>query len=498
MTRATAERGPNVDILIRGARVHDGERFLPPGTVVGIKGGTVVRADAASAASLTAREAIDADSLILSPAFIDIHNHGDLRAMTRDGVNLLSQGAAAAIVGNCGFSPWGPCGNNPVFLEDRPPAYLARAEGRLASASDYFVALESAGLPVNIASLAGLHALLPEEGMADRLDEALDAGCIGLSVGLNYEHQDRIKEPHIVELGRRLARRGRCRAGICWHLRSQGAMILDAVREVIRVHEQAGTPCHINHLKKVGGDPDDLRRALDLIAPYPGITVDMYPYVEGWSVLSQPISVGRRLLGEGASARDAALAVCEGCWHAVVPVSGVEPQMIGRSIADISRTLARPEIEVYLELVERYPDATACYMDQSDSSNLRTLFAFERSLVGSDGHIYSVGEPGHHPRSFGAFSRFFASCRDQGWMTIEQAIRKLTSEPADRFGLAGRGRIRDGAPADLCLFHPGGFSDRAAFSEPNRLSTGVRSVFLNGVLAYDGRRVTARAGSVLR
>lgn len=485
------EDGLLADVLIRGARVHDGERFLPSGTVVGIKNGLTVIANGALAGSLRAREVIDAGGLVLSPAFIDIHNHGDLRVMTRDGINLLSQGVGTVLVGNCGFSPWGACGSSPVFLEER-------TSGGYRTAQDYFRALESSDLSVNIASLAGLHALLPEDGMPDRLEEALDAGCIGLSVGLNYECQNRVTESQIIELANRLVRRSGCWAGICWHMRSQGSKILEAVREVVRAHEQTGAPCHINHLKKVGGDPEDLARALDLIAPYPGITVDMYPYVEGWSVLSQPISVGRSLLGESASDRDAARAVCDGSWHAVVPVSGVEPEITGKSIAQISRMLGRPEIDVYLDLVKQYPDATACYMDQSDLSNLRTVFGFQRSLVGSDGHVYDTGEPGHHPRSFGAFSRFYACCRDEGWMDAERAIRKLTAEPADRFRLAGRGRIRDGMHSDLCLFDPEVFSDRAVFSNPGLLSVGVRCVFVNGRLAYDGNAVTAAAGAVVR
>jgi N-acyl-D-aspartate/D-glutamate deacylase len=117
--------------------------------------------------------------------------------------------------------------------------------------------------------------------------------------------------------------------------------------------------------------------------------------------------------------------------------------------------------------------------------------------VGSDGHIYDTGQRGHHPRAFGAFARFLARCRDDGWLTLEQGIRKLTSQAACRFRFPDSGRIADGVPADLCLFDPGRVKDRASFREPSRAAEGVAMTFLGGRPTFRDGRVVGRHGRLL-
>ncbi len=484
----------SVDTLIRAARVHDGERFLPKDTDVGILGGRLVLFRPGERAE--AGEVIEASGLTLAPAFIDIHNHGDLRLLSRDGANLLSQGVGTVIIGNCGFSPWGPCARHALFLNDDAPF-------RFSTAKEYFETLGRTPLPVNAASLAGLAALLPEEGMCEQLRAAMEAGCIGLSVGLNYEGQNEIDTAGLISLASVLTSYPNRWGGICWHMRDQGEHLAEAVAEVVRVHEATGAPCHISHLKRTGVEhPEDIDAALAAIEPYPGITADMYPYVEGFSTLRSLVTIGQEALGSAATPANLATAGCKKCcpnlWADVVLAGGVPETTVGKSIEQVAATFGEDGLSAFMRLYAEYPDATVCFMNQSHPSNFEAVLKHEKGLLGSDGYVYDTGERGHHPRSFGAFSRFFACCRDHQWMSHEQAIRKMTSFPAKRFRLEGRGRILPDYYADLCLFRADRFGDTATFGHPGALSEGMERVFVNGKVAYANGHAVSKSGGLLR
>ena len=483
-----------LDVLFRGARVHDGDRFLPEGTVVGVAGREVVVCEPGREA--LAAEVVRADGLVLAPAFIDVHNHGDLNVLTRDGVNLLSQGAGTVIVGHCGFSPWGPVASHALFLEDGTPPF--------ASARDYWDALAGQPLPVNVASMAGLGALLPLDGGApERLEDALEAGCLGLSVGLAYEGQNRVGEDALIRLGRVLARCADRWGGICWHLRDYGAGLLEAVREAIRVHEATGVPCHVCHLKRTSTEhPDDVDAALALMAPYPEVAADMYPYVEGFSTLALLATAAQKDLGPDASLGELAEASCRqfgpDAWADVMLVGGVADELRGTTLQDVADSLGGTGREAFLHVNERFPGALVCFMRGAHPSIPRTVLSDPHALLGSDGHVYGAGDDGHHPRAFGAFARFIRLCREEGWMDLEAALHKLTGRAADRFGLTRRGRLRDGCFADLCLFDPEAVEDTATFRRSNALARGVEMVVLNGTKVFEAGRVLARGGTALR
>ena len=185
-------------------------------------------------------------------------------------------------------------------------------------------------------------------------------------------------------------------------------------------------------------------------------------------------------------------------WADIVLVSGTEEQFLGRSVQEIGTSLDRTGLDAFLHLHRRFPDALVCYMNQSHPSNPKKVLTHERMLLGSDGHIYSVGERGHHPRAFGAFARFIANRRERKWMSLEAGPRKLTSQAAERFRLPRRGRILPGYHADLCLFRPDSFADNATFQEPNLSAGGMELVFLNGRKAFQGGEVLQKCGALLR
>jgi N-acyl-D-amino-acid deacylase len=469
------------DIVYRNARVHDGMRFLPFGAEVGIDGNFL--RISLSHGTLPGNKVIDASGLILSPPFMDTHNHGDLRLLTRNGINLLAQGCGTVLIGQCGFSPWGECGNHPIFLEDSDiPAFK--------NAKEFFGALASTRPTLEIRSFVGLHALMPLEGAEDRLREAMDAGCIGLSVGLNYTGQLHTSTSDIVRLAKVLREYGNSRwAGIAWHMRDGGNGFEASVREIIEVYQRSDVPCHINHFKRYGlADPNAVPRVLSTLEKYPAITAEMYPYDISWTTLEYLVSEGASRVGDGASLECKAAAGCGVCcpaggWSDVVPVSGMPAEWHGHSVADIAKELAFPPERVCADIMRRAPSATACYQHACLPSDYEHVLRWRRGFVGGDGHAYSKGEGGHHPRSFGAVAKSFRLLVDRGWLTEEEAIAKLTGEPRRVFKIDG-GRIADGHAANLCLWNPSVFRDQATLASPNALALGISAVFYEGCPVY--------------
>ena len=471
----------NCDIVFKNARIHDGEKFLPVGTAIGIAKGRIRLSTIPG--SLTAGETVDVVGLALSPPFVDTHSHGDLRAFTRNGANLLAQGCGTVLIGQCGFSPWGECGNHPVFLEDNPA-------GTFKNAGEYFAALAARSPSLELLSFAGLHALMPLDGAEDRLREAMDAGCIGLSVGLNYTGQLHTSTMDIIRLAKVLKEYdGRRWAGIAWHMRNPGAEFDASVKEIVEVHERTGVPCHVNHFKRNGlKNPTDVAAALELFEKYPAITAEMYPYDVSWTMLEYLISQGASRVSETAPLERKAAVGCEVCcpvegWHDVVPVSGVPLEWRGRSVAAIAEERRMAPEKVCAEIFRQDPATTACYRHTCLPSDYESVLRWKRGLVGGDGHLYDEGEPGHHPRSFGALAKSFRLLVDNLFLSEEKAIAKLTSEPRHTFRLDG-GRVLDGAAADLCLWDPAAYKDHATLDRSNALASGVKRMWRHGRIVY--------------
>lgn len=466
------------DTVFKNAHVHDGERFLPTGTEIGVEGGRLRIAPGPGL--LTAKETTDAKGLVLSPTLIDTHSHGDLRAFSRSGVNLLAQGCGTVIVGQCGFSPWGECGNHPVFLEEKPA-------GTFKGAAEYFAALSASRNSLEIFSFAGLHALMPLDGGADdRLRKAMDAGCVGLSVGLNYSGQLHTTTDDIIRLAKVLKEyEGRRWAGIAWHMRNPGDKFDESVNEIIKVHERTGVPCHVNHFKRNGlKNPGAVDAALALFDKYPAVTAEMYPYDVSWTMLEYLISQGAALVGKNAPLELKASAGCGTCcpvegWHDVVPVSGVPPEWRGKSVAELAEKQEMAPEKLCADIFSRAPSTTACYRHTCLPSDYESVIRWKRGYVGGDGHLYDAGEPGHHPRSFGALAGSFRLLVDNKWLTEEAAIAKLTGEPRRALRIPG-GRIVEGAPADLCLWDTGAYKANATLDSSNKLASGVKAVYRKG------------------
>lgn len=504
---ASAE--PRYDVLIRGGRVVDGSGNPWYVADVGVRAGRVAAVGKLTAA--TAARVIEAAGLVVAPGFIDVHTHAEeglRRTPTAD--NFVRDGVTTIVTGNCGHS------------EMDLPAFFSE--------------LEDKGLALNVASLVGHNGIrrevmgaeqrepTPEEqaAMEALVESAMRAGAVGLSTGLIYIPGTYAKTGEVVALARVAARHGGLYAS---HIRSEGTEVVAAVEEAIEVGRQASVPVEISHFKvankKLWGRS---ARTLGLVAAARreglDVTVDQYPYtasstelgvlLPSWALADGEEAVAARLADAKARRRIAremkkALRERNGrkrLDYAVVASCRSDPSLEGKSIAEINRQRGRKrklenEIETVLELMEQ-GGARMIYHSMSPTDVERILRS-PHSMVASDGGVveFEVGLP--HPRSYGTNARVLGHyVRERGLLSVEEAVRKMTSLPAQRFGFADRGLVRPGLWADLVLFDPDAVSDQATFDAPHAYSAGLPFVLVNGELVVDeGEHTGARSGRVL-
>jgi N-acyl-D-amino-acid deacylase len=460
---------PAFDLIIRNGLVLDGSGAPPRRADVGVRGDRIAAVGRLDQAGSGAE--LDAAGLALAPGFIDVHSHDDQAVFQwATSEAKLSQGVTSVVVGNCGISL------APLCLRGDPPPPLnllgERARFRFDRFSHYVEALQAAALPLNVAALVGhgtlrvknlddyARAATPQElqAMARDVQAAMDAGAVGLSCGLSYPTNRGADTAEVVALARAAAGRG---GRLCMHIRDEYDGVASAVREALQCAARSGAYLVLSH-PKVAGKTNQGRSA-ELMEIYlregAGLpfAIDTYPYTAGSSVLD-PVSVAhsRRVL---------------------VAWSLPHPELNGRDLDRISADWGCAQAEA----IRRLQPAGAVYfhMDEADVSR---FLAWDRCMVGSDG-LPNDQHP--HPRLWGAFARVLGEyARDRAMFPIQEAVRKMTSLPAEVFGLTGRGLVREGGYADLVLFDPAKVRDCATYEEPRLRAEGISRVFVNGHQAW--------------
>jgi N-acyl-D-amino-acid deacylase len=457
--------------------------MLRGGEVIDGSGGTRFRADVAleddriAAVGVIGKIAgareIDVSDRIVAPGFIDVHTHDD-RALfaTPDMAAKASQGVTTVVTGNCGVSL------APLVRDDEPPPPLdligAAADYCYARFADYLASLDRSPAALNAACLVG-HSTLrvgamaaldrPAETaelarMAERLQEALDAGAIGLSSGLAYAPAASAPPAEIEALAAFLRPAG---AVYTTHMRDEGSAVLDSLDESFAAGRAAGVPVVISHHKTVGVENFG-RTALTLpriaaALARQEVGLDAYPYVASSTVLST------------AQARRAT--------KVMVTWSKSAPEMAGRELSAIAREWDIGEREA----IDRLQPAGAIYWTM-DEADVQRVLRFEHTMIGSDGLPHDTHP---HPRLWGTFPRVLGHySRELGLFGLEEAVRRMTGLPARRFGLSGRGVIAAGAYADIAVFDPATVLDRATFEAPTRPAAGIEHVFVNGRPVWSG------------
>jgi N-acyl-D-amino-acid deacylase len=471
--------------LIRGATVVDGTGA--PGRVgdLLLANGRIAAVGVVDEKTLPREvEEIDASGLVAAPGFVDVHTHDDAAALDDpDMLPKLSQGVTTVIVGNCGISL------APV-VTGQPPAplsLLGNRQFRHASLAQYARAVDAASPAVNVAALMGHTALrvkhvkdlqraaTAEERavMAADLQEAMQAGALGLSSGVFYREAFAADFDELVALAKVSAAGG----GIyVTHIRDEMADILPAMMEAAGTAKRAGLPLVLSHHKCAGpanwGRTRETLPLVDELAQAQPIALDVYPYTAGSTVLRDDL--------------------VDGVIDVLITGSEPHPEMAGRWIADIARQWGVTQQEA----ARRLQPGGACYF-QMREDDVERVIAHPLAMIGSDG-LPNDERP--HPRLWGAFPRVLACYwREKGLLQLEQAIHKMTGMSARRFGIARRGELREDYAADVVLFDPKRVRDVATFEQPQALSEGIERVWVNGAGSYRaGEGVTARAGRFVR
>lgn len=531
-----------LDLLITDARVLDGTGDAAFAADVGVAEGRVVlvrrlaegRSGEAGGLAGGGRPAdgppaarvVPAAGRVLAPGFIDVHTHSDLAPFTDPWMDsALRQGCTTVVVGNCGGCAW----------PRRALPDLATTLGVSAddldgwdSAAQYLDAVDAARPACNVAALTGFGSLRTAvmgherrpaaPGEIDRmrglLAEALQAGALGMSTGLIYVPDMYASTAEIAAVTAAMAPYD----GIyTTHLRAEGKLLFDAVREALAIGRLAGVHAHISHLKLEGrfawGRADELLR----LVLGGGATGDQYPYTAWETDLASflppwaPVGDLAKLTADPSTRARLVTAIEEGeegwessiagaGWELIVLEDDVEG-LSGRTIADAAAERDQTPVDFTLDLLQRHP-AAACSGHTMREEDVRAILAHPDVMVGSDGMAVSPEGPLAgtllHPRSHGTFPRVLGRyVRDERLLTLAAAVHKMTGLPAQVFGLSGRGRVAEGAAADLVLFDPAAVADTATFTAPHAYPQGIDLVVVNGVVAWDGAR-RERAGRALR
>lgn len=479
------------DLVIRNGDVIDGTgapRVRADVAVSGERIAAVVAHGAAGApaAALRGRREIDAAGRVVAPGFIDVHTHDDTALIADPSMAMkASQGVTTVVCGNCGVSA------APLLTASLPPllGMLVRSPDHVARDFAAFAAkVEAAAPALNGAFLIG-HSTLRLSVMGDSLDrpasddeiermralldESLEQGAIGMSSGLFYPPAAAATTDEVARVAAPLARWGGVYTA---HMRDEGDQILDAMDETFEIGRRAGAPVVVSHHKCSGrsnfGRMRETLPRMDAARARQPVAFDVYPYVAGSTILR------REMLARA----DKVLVT----WSDTV--AGVA----GRDLRDIA---AEWGVDV-CEAADRLQPAGAIYF-MMDEADVRAALAHPAAMIGSDGIPFDAHP---HPRLWGTFPRVLGHySRDLRLFPLEDAVHRMTGKSARVFGLAGRGVVRAGAFADLCVFDPETVRDTASFEAPIATSTGIGSVVVNGALVWhDGAPTGARPGRVLR
>ncbi|MBI3403926.1 MAG: D-aminoacylase [Acidobacteria bacterium] len=424
---------------------------------------------------------IDGKGLVLAPGFIDAHNHST-EGLERDPLaeSQISQGLTTVILGQDGGSPW-PIADYLKRRKENPPALnfqvlVGHATIRRAVMGDDF---RRAATAEEISKMASF------------VEQAMKEGAVGLSSGLEYTVGSYSTTEEVVAMARMA---GRYNGFYISHIRDEADKSFDAMREAIAIGEQGHLPSQITHIKMGtvgvwGKSAEAVRMIEDARKRGLDISADCYPYDAWHSTMTvlvpnkkfdDPVSVQRALDDVGGGA-NVTVTECER-----------HPEYLTKNLDEIAKSKGVTAVDVYMEIVR---DGGAGIIGHSmKDEDIRTFYTQPWVMVSSDGGINMK-----HPRGAGTYPKVLGRyVREQHWLTLEEAVRKMTSLPAWRMGLKDRGTIREGAYADLVLFNPETVKDNSTFAEPFKLSDGIEKVFVNGTMVWDGGKATgARPGRAL-
>ncbi len=471
--------GQSESILIRSASIVDGTGKPAYTGDVRVKDGKI-----ASVGKLKPRKGervVDASGLVLAPGFIDIHNHSEA-GLLREGTaaNQVSQGITTVIVGPDGGSPWP--------LAD----YFTKLQGKVAVNVGSFIGHGTLRTQVMKSNLARAATDLEIAAMSALLEAAMRDVALGLSSGLEYDAGYRATTEELISLSKAAAKHG----GVYMtHVRDEEEGVLNAIREAIRIGREAKIPVQISHIKM--GNSSVWGKSAEAVALINearreglDVTADAYPYTAWASTIT--VLVPSRKHDEPAEVQKGINAI-GGADKVLITSCAGFPQYEGKTLAEAAAMSNSSPVTTYIEIVKKGGAGVVGFgMTESD---IKTFYQAPWVMVSSDGGIGS-----RHPRGSGTFPRVLGRfVREEKWLGLEAAIQKMSAMPAARLGLKDRGTVRKGMKADLVLFDANTVIDKATFTEPQLLSEGIRSVFVNGITVWqDSQPTGSLPGTILK
>lgn len=471
------------DLLIRGGTVIDGTRAPRFDADIAVRDGRI--SAIGNLDGHNARTVIEAKGRIVAPGFIDSHTHDDQAVLSQATMPFkVSQGVTTVIAGNCGISA-APLRADmdlpmPLSLLDTP------AEDRFTTFRAYLDALRAQPSSVNVAAMVG-HTTLravtmsstdreatPEEitAMQALVEEAMEAGAIGLSTGTFYPPAAKATTEEIIEVGRPLSPR---KALYVTHMRDEADRVMESLDETFRIGRELGVPVVVSHhkvqgVRNFGRSQVTLPHIREAMSKQP-VCLDCYPYTAG----STMIRTDHGMLDS----------------RVLIADSEPHPECAGRDLDDIAREWGVDKAEA----ARRLQPGSAIYF-QMDENDVQRILAFDETMIGSDG--IPLGEK-PHPRLWGTFPRVLGHySRDTGLFPLETAVWKMTGLTARNFGLVQRGTLQLGHHADIVVFDPTTIRDAANYESPKRPAEGIEAVIVNGGITWrQGAHTGARNGQVI-
>lgn len=520
------------DFIIKNAQMIDGGGSDARTADIAIKDGRFAQIGSIDEGAPGA-QIIDARGLYAIPGFVDIHRHGDLApVLGRETTEELMQGITNYVNGNCGFSAVPSSDAHFEELRRYAKPIIGNIPPELAclSGKNFFQRLSEQALSANTGYLIGAGALrICEKGfetgalsrkeldaVCGKLSDLIDAGALGLSMGLMYVPENFTPTEQLAEMCRVPARKGKL---IAVHMRGEGSSLIASVDEIIDLARRTGGRFHISHLKAAGKRTwnDLLPRALDRIhaaqAQGVDITYDVYPYCAGSTALytlfppdTQDGGVAglveqmrnaqfrARMRSELATEHDSwDNIIASTGWQSVTIVGASDSKCIGKNIEEIAAERGVTPVDCAMDLMLENNGDVPMVIHSMSESDMELALSAPGAIVISDALYAEGGMP--HPRRYGAAARAVSHYGKR--FGLAKMVRACTALPAERMGLSGRGRIAVGYYADMLLLDMDRFHDRATYTDPIRLPEGIHCIFVNGRLAVSDGKLLGKYGKIL-
>lgn len=485
---------------------------------------------------------IDATGMVVCPGFIDIHSHSDIHLLGNPlAQSKIHQGVTTELVGNCGGSAAPILGSARTAVTESARQLFVDVDWT--TMDEYLLRLYNLRTSVNVATLVGADTVrrsvlgegdvqpTPEQmnQMRRLVADSMLQGAFGLSTGLIYAPGCYATTEELIALASTAASFGGMYAS---HIRGEGSTLVKAVAEAIRIGQEAHVRVEISHHKACGASNwGKVKETIEMInrARAEGVDVafDVYPYTASsttldtilppWardggkakilSRLADP-DVRARLAKDLQTKSDSWESIAsETEWDSIVLVdfkTAANKRFENKSVLQIAKDLGKTPVDAALDIIAEEDLKVSAIFHEMTEDDVITVIGSPLSVIGSDGCAEAPygpeGESATHPRAYGTFPRVLRRyALDKKVLTLEEAIRKMTSQPAERIGLADRGLLAKGMAADVVVFDPAKVRDLATFEDSHRYPDGINHVIVNGAITIEnGEHTTERAGHVLR